>query len=98
MNTEELAIKLQKTEDRSVRNEGRIKKLETEHEVLHKLVTNVAVLAEQIKTMNTNVQNLAVDVEDIKTKPAKRWEGLVGSIVGAVVGILVGYIFTKFGM
>ena len=33
MTNEEIALRLQETTDRSVRNEGRIKKLEGEHEV-----------------------------------------------------------------
>lgn len=37
MDLEQVALKLQETTDRSVRNEGRIKKLESEHEVLHQL-------------------------------------------------------------
>ena len=46
MENEQLAIKLQETTDRSVRNEGRIKKLEQEHATLQQLATSVAVMAE----------------------------------------------------
>ena len=35
MTIEDIAIKLQETTDRSFRNEGRIKKLESESDVLH---------------------------------------------------------------
>ena len=38
MEIETLAIKLQEVADRSVRNEGRIKKLESESQTLHELV------------------------------------------------------------
>ena len=58
MTNEDLALRLQETTDRSVRNEGRIKKLEGEHEVLHQLATSVPVMAEQLKTMNENVDTL----------------------------------------
>ena len=51
MNVEELALKQQQTEDRSLRNEGRIKKLEAEQKALSDLATSVAVMAEQMKSM-----------------------------------------------
>ena len=72
MTVEELAIKHQMTDDRSVRNEGRIKKLEAESKTLHDLATSVAVMAEQLKRMNTNVSTLTSEMEQIKEKPAKR--------------------------
>ena len=95
---EDVAIKLQETTDRSIRNEGRIKKLESEHEALHKLATSVAVMAEQMKTMNISVAALTEEVEELKERPAKRWEALVGVIVSGLVGIAIGFIAVKLGL
>lgn len=97
MNVEEVALKLQETTDRSLRNEGRIKKLESENTVLHQLATSVAVMAEQMKNMTASVTALTGEVEELKEKPAKRWDNLVEKIIAAVAGIIVGYIFTKTG-
>lgn len=97
MNLEELALKLQEVIDRSARNEGRIRKLEGEHEVLQKLATSVAVMAEQIKTMNSNVQTLTNKVDKLEEKPGKRWDGLVDKIILTVAAIIVGYLFAHFG-
>ena len=77
MDIEEVALKLQETTDRSIRNEGRIKKLEGEHEVLQSLATSVAVMAEQIKNMNISVTTLSGKVDKLEEKPAKRWENVV---------------------
>lgn len=71
MDLEQVALKLQETTDRSVRNEGRIKKLESEHEVLHQLATSVAVLAEQMKTLNGSVDTLNSKVDEMESKPGK---------------------------
>lgn len=98
MNIEDVAIKLQETTDRSLRNEGRIKKLETENEVLHNLATSVAVMAEQMKTMNTSVANLTGEVEELKEKPAKRWDNLVTQIISIIAAAVVGFVFAKFGL
>lgn len=98
MNIEELALKQQKTEDRSLRNEGRIKKLEAENDVLHQLATSVAVMAEQLKTMNTSVSTLTNEVEELKEKPAKRWDNLVGTIIAGIAGAVLGFFLSQIGL
>lgn len=98
MDIEQIALKLQETTDRSMRNEGRIKKLEGEHEVLQKLATSTAVMAEQIKTMNANVQTLTGKVDKLEEKPGKRWEGLVDKIIWAVAAALIGFALAKIGL
>lgn len=98
MDLETLALAHQKTDDRSLRNEGRIKKLEGEHEVQHKLVTSVAVMAEQMKAMNTKMDTLATKVEEIEQKPAKRWETVIACIITGIVGAVIGFAMNHIGM
>ena len=98
METEKLALKLQETTDRSLRNEGRIKKLEGENAALHQLATSVAVMAEQMKTMNASVSTLTNDVEELKGKPGKRWEDIVGKVIWAVLAALVAFLLAKIGL
>lgn len=98
MNIEDLALEHQKTADRSIRNEGRIKKLEEESGVLHQLATSVAVMAEQLKTMNSSVSTMKNELEELKEKPAKRWEGLVDKIVWAIAAALIGFALAQIGL
>lgn len=98
MNIEDLAIKQQKTEDRSIRNEGRIKKLEEESGVLNQLVTSVAVMAEQMKTMNSNVSTMKNELEELKEKPGKRWDSLIDKIVWAIAAALIGFALAQIGL
>jgi hypothetical protein len=98
MTLDELAVAHQETKDRSIRNEGRIKKLEAESTVLHKLATSVEVMAEQLKTMNSNFSALADEVEEIRGKPGKRWESLVEKVIWAFVAALLGYVISKMGL
>ena len=98
MDTEQLAIKLQETTDRSIRNEGRIKKLEGEHETLQQLATAVAVMAEQLKTMNTNVNNLTNKVDKLEEKPAKRWDSIVDKVVWAVLAAVIAFVLGRIGL
>lgn len=98
MDIEAVALKLQETTDRSLRNEGRIKKLEAEHETLQQLATSVAVMAEQMKTMNTNVSTLTNKVEEIESKPAKKWEAVVEKVLLVIVGAVVAFALTQIGL
>ena len=98
MDIEQIALKLQETTDRSQRNEGRIKKLESENAVLHQLATSVAVMAEQLKTMNTSVSTLTNEVEELKEKPGKRWDSLIGVIIGSIAGAVLAFILGQIGL
>ena len=98
MDNEQIALRLQEVADRSLRNEGRIKKLEGETNVLHELATSVAVMAEQLKTMNTRFSTLTSEVEELKEKPAKRWDNLVEKVIWAVAGALLAATLAQFGL
>ena len=98
MDIEKIALKLQETTDRSIRNEGRIKKLEGEHDVLQKLATSVAVMAEQIKTISSNVTTLKGDVEEMKEKPGKRWDAIVDKIIWAFLAAVIAFLRGRIGL
>ena len=98
MEIEQIAVKLQETTDRSTRNEGRIKKLESESAALHQLATSVAVMAEQLKTMNKSVSTLTNEVEELKEKPGKRWESVVSTVIVGTATALLGFLLAKFGL
>lgn len=98
MDVEQVALKLQETTDRSVRNEGRIKKLETEHEVLHQLATSVAVMAEKMDSMNRSVDTLTSKVDEIENKPGKRWEGIVDKAIWAMAAAVIAFMLGRIGL
>lgn len=84
--------RLTEVEAKAARNEGRIKKLEGEHEAIHQLATSVAVMAEQMKTMNANVDELSGKVDTLEGKPAERWDKLVSAIIGALAGAFIAWV------
>lgn len=98
MNIEDLALKQQMTEDRSIRNEGRIKKLEEESGVLHQLATSVAVMAEQLKAMNASVSTLTNEVEEMREKPGKRWDAIIDKVIWAVLAAVIAFLFGRIGL
>lgn len=84
--------RLTEVEARAERNEGRIKKLEGEHEALNKLATSVAVMAEKQDTMNSNVEKLTEKVDSIEGKPAEHWDKLISTIIGALAGAFIAWL------
>lgn len=98
MDNEQIALKLQETTDRSYRNEGRIKKLESEFTALHQLATSVAVMAEQMKNMTASVAALTDKVDELEEKPGKRWDSLIDKIIWAVAGAVLAFILSQIGL
>ena len=98
MDNETMALKLQETTDRSVRNEGRIKKLEAEQQVLHQLATSVAVLADQSKTMNRNLSTLSGKVDRLEEKPGNRWDKLMDNLFWGIVGAALAFVLANIGL
>ena len=62
MTIEELALRQQVTEDRSVRNEGRIKKLEADQKALRDLTASVRELAADQANMKDDIGEIKTDV------------------------------------
>lgn len=98
MDTEQLAVRLQETTDRSLRNEGRIKELETEHKALQQMATSVAVMAERMQTMNNSVDALSNKVDALEQKPGKRWEAVVDKIIWAVLAAVIAFFLGRVGL
>lgn len=98
MDMEQLAVKLQETTDRSTRNEGRIKKLEAENEVLHQLATSAAVMAEQLKNMNESMDTLSDKVDALEAKPGKQWESIVDKAIWAVCAAVIAFLLARVGL
>lgn len=98
MTVEDLALEHQETKDRSIRNEGRIKKLEEAHDILQELATSVAVMAEQIKNMNKSMGTLSNKVEKMEQKPGIRWDAFVDKVFWAVAAALIAYFLAQIGL
>lgn len=53
---------------------------------------------EQYKQIMEKLAKLAEDMEEIKAKPAKRWEGVTEQIIGIVVAAIVGFMLARIGL
>ena len=79
--------------------EGRLTKAETKIEELEKRQDNLDDLVITVKTLATREENVEADVKEIKSdvkdivsKPAKRWDTVIVTIITAIVAGVIGYL------
>lgn len=56
------------------------------------------VIATQVASIHESSKAVDADVEEIKSKPGKRWDSTVGQIIGLVVAALVGLLLARLGL
>ena len=98
MNEVEMEHRVTALEKLAKGNERRIVDLESDNKALQDLSKSVAVLAEQMKTMNSKVDSMETSVRQLQGVPASRWEGLIKAAVTAIVAGLVGYALAQIGI
>ena len=74
-------------------------------ESIHELATSVKVLTveqksmmEKIDSTNKKIESVSNDVEELKQKPAKRWDGVVTVIISGIIGGLLTFLLMKLGL
>lgn len=92
---DDLAIKLQETTDRSLRNEARIEKLETDQKALSELALSVQELATNQVNMKDDLTQIKKDVRSLITLPSKRWNSVVDKVITLLVGAFVAWLLTS---
>jgi predicted nucleic acid-binding Zn-ribbon protein len=85
-------------EDRSKSNQHRLDEMEKRQDDQDKLISTVAVLANEQKTIQTDVQEIKGDVKSLTSKPGKRWDNLVNQVVSIIVAAVAGFLLAKFGL
>lgn len=65
---------------------GRMDNLEKLTDSVNKLAISLERLTAKQEATEKKVAGIADDVDEIKDKPAKRWELVVGAIISALVG------------
>ena len=112
MTMDEIAVALQKNEDRSKSNTHRIETLEKKYDGLSGIVEAVGRLDEKVDIYNNNtnekvnvligemkseVATLTNEFKEHNGKSGKRWESVVERVLLTVVSAIVLYILAKLG-
>ena len=95
---DDLILQLQETTDRSIRNEGRIKKLETEQTALRELATSVSTLAAKQGIMEDDVKEIKSDVKEMAGRSGRRWDAIVDKLIWAVLASIVAFMLGRIGL
>ena len=95
--SESLEIQVTRIDERSKRNEGRIKLLEENQETLHKLVTSVELIAKSQERIEGTVGELTGKVENLEQADGKKWRAVVEKVVTVIVAGIIGYTLAHIG-
>lgn len=98
MTNEELALGLQRVEDRSKSNMHRLDEVEEKLADNEKMLASIARLDQRQKDMDTDVKEIKADVKVLAGKPGKRWEAVVEKALMAFVAAIVGFVLIKLGL
>lgn len=98
LSLEEQAVLLKEVEERSKGNARRITTLEDKFEDLSDMVGVLQAMKKDLEYLTDTVKETKSDVKELKEKPAKRWEDLVGKIIWGVVGAVLTFLLAKGGL
>lgn len=96
--SESLEIQVTRIDERSKRNEGRIKLLEENQETLHKLVTSVELIAKSQERIEGTVGEMTRKVENLEQADGKKWRAVVEKVVTVIVAAVIGYVLAHVGL
>ena len=89
-----LAIQLQKVDDRSERNEGRIETLEAGQKALLELTSSVRELANEQGHVKKDLEEIKEDVKGLAARPGKRWDSIVSTLLAALAGAFAAWLIS----
>lgn len=98
MTNEELAVKVQRVDDRSKSNAHRLDEVEKKLADNDEMLASIARLDQRQKDMDTDVKEIKADVKALAGKPAKRWEAIAEKALMTAVAALVGYVLVRLGL
>ena len=67
-------------------------------ELLRTQTSTIGTLADSQARIEKKVNSVMTDVDELKAKPAKRWEAVIGYALSAVVGGVIAWIMARMGV
>jgi hypothetical protein len=90
--------RLTEVESRSKSNTRRLDKLEESTEAINRLATSMEVMVVKQDEVSEAVGKLDKKVTILETKPLKRWDSLLETVLTALASAAVGYFLAKLGL
>lgn len=60
--------------------------------------TNVALIEERMSQIKADTEEIKETVQEIKDKPARRWDGIVEKAIWAIVAAVIAFLLAKVGL
>lgn len=60
--------------------------------------TNVALIEERMSQIKADTEEIKEAVQEMKDKPAKRWDGIVEKAIWAVVAAVIAFLLARIGL
>lgn len=60
---------------------------------IHDMAISITRLTDNTESMKEDVKRISSDVDELKTKPARRWESVVAALIAGVIGAVLGRFF-----
>lgn len=71
---------------------------EKQAKAINDLAVSVKELAINMNVMNDKQNNFATRLQELESKPGKRWEQVVSLIITTIVGALLGFLLSRIGL
>lgn len=105
MTNEELTQKYVDLDERVTRHTEQIKTafnriddVKSLADSVHKLAISVEILTREQQSSNSKIDELSADIEEIKGRPAKKWDNAVWLVVTAIIGAILGMLLHQIGL
>ena len=76
----------------------RVANLEEEQKIMHAFAVSLEKMATSVGNVEKKVDTMCKEVEDIKAKPAKRWETMGMKLLELLLAAVAGYMLSKMGL
>ena len=95
---EDIAVRVAEIDQRAKSKTHRLDKVEERQDNLDKLVSSVAMLANEQERIKDDVTEIKTDVKTLTERPAKRWDGIVDKLIWAVLAAVLGFVLAQIGI
>lgn len=105
MTNEELTHKVMELDERAARHTeqlktvfGQLGEIKSLVESVYKLATSVELLTQGQTNLGVKVDGLSRDVDEIKNRPAKKWDNASSVIITAIITAVITFVLTQLGI
>ena len=98
MNEVDVELKLNDHEHEIASLKHRMSDVEAQTKAINNLAMSVEKLALSVQYMNDEQKNSVKRLEELESRPTKRWETVITAVITTVIGAVLGYLLSRIGL